>query len=1000
MRRPFMHLAVIFTLLLYGLVPVARGQTSPGFELISTNQGLAQGMINDMIQDKEGFIWIATKGGLNRYDGYNFKLFATDPQDPYSISSNAVSSLLEDSKGRIWAATYDGGINVYNKKTGRFLRIYKKAGDPSGLAGNRIESAMFELPDGRIIVCPQGGGLQLIALPGDDITQSPVISSVNIPPGIVVNGLGKDDKGFIWVGCVNYPIYIYNPAKGLELLSDGRTYTNLITKVGTRLSDRYSQAFLLHPDPQRDLPFQDSTGKLVRGAISEDAGGQVLLQQQIPLQPGSHGSVFFDFSKCQPGDSLSTATVVGLRSIKDQNIKKILVDRSGNLWAGTLGYGLYKYKLRNNRFQASLAGQAIQKIAVLNNQQLYVNGWGQVSMLDSEGKTIPNSLMSVANGEPYQAVLQSANGDYWVRSYNKLSRYSAGKQLLGSWDNPVNPVRTEQLQPIIEDSKHHIWLAGADGNLARIDAASGEMNKFLLKTGQLSGTAGVVQTNAFYEDAQGVFWLATEHGFAKLVFPNGNGNPAITWFKNIPGDNESLNYNYVSWFTDDPADKNYLWIATKGGGINRLDKQTGKFIHYTSKDGLPNDVVYGLSADKAGNLWGSTNRGLFCMMAGKKAEAPVFRLFNSNDGLQADEFNTNSLAKLKDGTLVFGGVNGINMFDPQKVLAGNFSAPVYITGLQIGNKHIVPGDETEVLQQTIEQTTAISLTYLQDVVTFEFSALDFTVPAQNKYRYQLAGIDKEWVEAGNRRTATYLHLPAGSYVFKVQGSNSQGTWSEYIAELKITVLPPWWLSWWAYIIYAVLIALAVSAFLQFNINKAKLQSQLNYEQLEAKRVKELDSVKTQLYTNITHEFRTPLTVILGMAQQVIDKPQEQFESRMDMILRNGRSLFNLVNEMLDLSKLETGKMELQLTNGDVIGFLRYLVESFHSLAVSQQKQLHFLADADAIYLEYDKEKLRQIVSNLLSNAIKFEPMQVFQFSHCHRLRQHTPMPVFSPVSSN
>lgn len=251
--------------------------------------------------------------------------------------------------------------------------------------------------------------------------------------------------------------------------------------------------------------------------------------------------------------------------------------------------------------------------------------------------------------------------------------------------------------------------------------------------------------------------------------------------------------------------------------------------------------------------------------------------------------------------------------------------------------------------------------------------LRLTASGQNKYRYQLGGIDKEWVESGTRRTATYLHLPAGRYTFRVQGSNSQGIWSDHIAELKINVLPPWWRTWWAYMLYALLIALAIRAYLRFNVNKAKLQSQLSFEQLEAKRVKELDTIKTQLYTNITHEFRTPLTVILGMAQQVLEKPSEQFDSRMDMIVRNGRSLLNLVNQLLDLSKLETGKMQLQLSHGEVIHFLRYIVESFHSLAESQHKQLHFLTDIDTLHMEFDMEKLRQIISNLLSNAIKFTP---------------------------
>ena len=254
-----------------------------------------------------------------------------------------------------------------------------------------------------------------------------------------------------------------------------------------------------------------------------------------------------------------------------------------------------------------------------------------------------------------------------------------------------------------------------------------------------------------------------------------------------------------------------------------MEKSTGNFIRYTTKQGLPNDVVYGILADKAGNIWGSTNRGLFCMLAAKekKDDQPIFRTFSTSDGLQADEFNTNAFGKLANGDLVFGGVNGINVFNPQKVLSSNYSPNVYITAILIGNKVIAPGDQTGVLKETIEQTASITLSHLQDVVTLEFSSLDFSAPQQNKYRYQLLGIDKEWVESGTRRTATYLHLPAGTYTFKVQGSNSQGIWSDKTVELKITVLPPWWRSWWAYILYVLLIALAIRAYLRFNVNKAK-----------------------------------------------------------------------------------------------------------------------------------------------------------------------------------
>ncbi len=385
--------------------------------------------------------------------------------------------------------------------------------------------------------------------------------------------------------------------------------------------------------------------------------------------------------------------------------------------------------------------------------------------------------------------------------------------------------------------------------------------------------------------------------------------------------------------------------------------------------------MYGILADEAGNIWGSTNKGIFCLIppASNKGDHWQFRNFTKSDGLQDDEFNTGAYARLNNGDLAFGGVNGLNIFNPAEALAAGYSPDVFITDILVNNEPLTPNDKTGILQQSIEQTKSITLNWLQDILTLEFSSLDFTAPAQNKYRFQLGGVDKDWVESGNRRTATYLHLPPGKYVFKVQGTNSQGVWSNKIAELQINVLPPWWRSWWAYLCYTLLLGLCIWAYFRFTLNRAKLKAQLSFEQLEAKRVKELDTVKTQLYTNITHEFRTPLTIILGMAQQVINKPGEYFNTGMDMIIRNGQNLLKLVNEMLDLSKLETGKMSLQLVNGDIINFLRYIVESFHSLAESQHKQLHFLSDIDMLHVAYDPEKIRQVVTNLLSNALKFTP---------------------------
>lgn len=968
-----LRLPVFVLLILSACVEPVSAQTGSAYETLSATQGLSQGLINDMLQDKEGFIWIATKGGLNRYDGYSFKVFTTDPQDSSSISSNSLSNLLEDSLGRLWIGTYDGGVNVYNKKTGRFLRISQA----SGLSSNRVESAMIALPDGRILVGPQGGSMNVISLPDDG---KPVISSLHIPGRRTANWILKDEKGLIWIDCDDNSIFIFNPStSGFDLLYDGHRFTSLIATTGKFISAKFSQALGPMAIPATRSEFIDSTGQLEAHMIRSGKDGAFIIDNRFPVTTGASGCNFYDFNAVKAGDNMNDVYARNLKtSVRDQNIKCLLLDRSGVLWVGTMGHGIYKYRIRNDRFHPVLPNMSIQRITILNNDMLYVQGWRSAKLLTPQGEERLNPVAPlISDGLAFTNVIQEKNGGYWLywNGQKKIYRYRADKKLVATYDEAVNTTPTEQLQPFIQDSRHRIWVCGANGTLARIDPTTGSLSKFVIDIEQYTGTSALTQTNMFYEDRQGIFWLGTEHGFARLAFTNDTSSPEVSWFKNIPGNSNSLSYNYVSWFMDDPTDSDYLWICTKGGGLNRMQKSTGKFTHYTTQQGLPNDVVYGVLADKAGNIWGSTNRGIFCMLAAnvENDAPPVFRIFSMSDGLQADEFNTNALAKLSNGDLAFGGVNGINIFNPQKVLSGNYSPNVYITAIQIGNKAVTPGDETGVLEETIEQTASITLSHLQDVLTLEFSSLDFTAPPQNKYRYQLAGMDKEWVESGTRRTVTYLHLPPGKYTFRVQGSNSQGIWSGKTTELKISVLPPWWRTGWAYMIYVLLMVLAIRVYLRFKVNKAKLQSQLNYEQLEAKRAKELDAVKTQLYTNITHEFRTPLTVILGMAQQVAEKPAEQFDTRMEMIVRNGQNLLNLVNQLLDLSKLETGKMELQLLPGDVIHFMRYIVESFHSLAESQQKQLHFLTDIDALYIAFDREKLRQIVSNLLFNAIKFTP---------------------------
>ncbi len=977
----FLMTKLLFTLLMACLSVLARGQMK--YESLTTSNGLSQGYVYDMLQDRDGFMWFSTKAGLNRYDGYNFKVFAHNAYNINTISSNVIKKLFEDSKGRLWIGTDDNGLNVYDKTKGVFHRIVHEPNNPNSLSGNRIMGNIIELPDGRFLVYASQKSVNVITLPNDFLEKNtaPTIVHVAVPQADGQVTVCKDAKGRIWMSNQG-KLYQFMPQK---MAFEGR-------KDNYIFDDQYepdaSGSIWTNGDRFNLLDFDDNMTDypLFTKSITNGQGSFFLKDEEKERiwigMSNINQLLVYDTKGWQKGSPINPdATLL----FKDAavNPTKIIKDKAGNVWMGTSGYGIRKYTFESEQFKHLLKGQSVRKIQGYHLDEIFIKGWGFAKRIANNGTLLPNIINLTEGVHDY---FISKNGDFWLLNMKapdkrffvfEIEQYNPATGLRKKFPTSLN-IEYGSLSPIIEDKNGNIWISGINGQVNVINPTTGVVHDFSINTDAAQPMLPNAAITALYQDKKGVFWIGTEDGFAKLVCDYSKKvQNQLTWYRSKRDDKNSLNFNLVSCFLDDPFDDNLLWISTKGGGLNLLDKTTGRFTHITTKEGLCNDVVYGTLADAESNIWGSTNFGIFCLLKNRKDKygSWQFRHFTKSSGLQDDEFNTGAYAKLPNGDLAFGGVNGLSVFTPLSILQGGFMPNVFITNILVGNETVTPNDKSGVLKEAIEHSPSITLNYLQDILTLEFSSLDFTAPNQNKYRYQLVGIDKDWVESGTRRTATYLHLPSGNYVFKVQGSNSQGTWSSEIAELKIIVNPPWWLTWWAYLLYALLIGYLIRTYLLYNINKTKLQAQLQFEQKEAKRVKELDTLKTQLYANITHEFRTPLTVILGMANQIKNNPEKYTENGVDMIVRNGESLLNLVNELLDLSKLEDGKMTLYLVKGDVINFLRYIVESFQSLAISQQKQFHFLSNIDELVVAYDAEKLRQIITNLLSNALKFTPAQ-------------------------
>ncbi|MCO6480825.1 MAG: helix-turn-helix domain-containing protein, partial [Phaeodactylibacter sp.] len=418
----------------------------------------------------------------------------------------------------------------------------------------------------------------------------------------------------------------------------------------------------------------------------------------------------------------------------------------------------------------------------------------------------------------------------------------------------------------------------------------------------------------------------------------------------------------------------YLWVGTKGGGLNRLDRQTGIFQHYKTEQGLPDNVVYGILHDDRGHLWLSTNRGL-CRF---HVREETTRNFTAADGLQSNEFNQSSYLKTTSGRLIFGGVNGLTVFHPDSLQFNERKPTTAITQVLVNNQpagsraRASAKGRFPLLKKTDNETLRLQLAHHQNVISLEFAALDFSNPAQNQYRYQLArdrvfgeNDEDEWVELGYKNSVQFANLQPGHYTFKVLGSNNDGAWSEQPAVLGFRIRPPWWAAWWAYLLYA----LAVSGMVLFGY---RYQLRQRMQAQETLRLRELDEFKNRFFTNITHEFRTPLTVIMGEADK-LQREGSVPEQSAGLIKRSGENLLRLVNQLLDLAKLESNSLHFHYIQGDVLAYLRYIAESLRGLADSRSVRLQVESTAPEIVMDYDPERLLQIVYNLLTNAIKFTP---------------------------
>lgn len=952
------------------------GQTENGVESLTIRDGLSQGFVSAILQDREGFLWAGTKNGLNRYDGRDFKVFTNNPFNPYSISNDFVLSINEYGDFLL-IGTNGGGLNIFHKKTQRFYRL------PDQLpGGQRLESPVVykAFVDAHRNIWIHywkektyvEGPVCLIRVPGDfwqrlgNVDQPWADVTIDKPYTQLARQVKMSKDGnILWM--VNEKEAFSIQTKTGQL----KTYP-AATKNGNILEDTLGNIWMLGQHGM--VRFEKSGFRpipcdfKVRNVFGFDRQNRILMNAE------PEGFLRIETNKTTTQLRRSDAESMGTGSIGD----KAIIDRSDIVWLATLGYGLKKLNPHRGRFKTYFQGASIYSPPFADTAGTigYFDFFnGLVCLPTSSRHPLARCGQEKANFRAYTRFTQDCAGNFWVYFSNtvvyQLLQIDRQGRVLETYSMKQPP---QSGGTIMLDEQCMIWIAH-NGVLIRLDPVTKQFTRHeysnILPLGH--------EVLALARTANGHWWLATNYGLVEAI-ASGTGF-TFKLFKKEPGNANSLRNENLSALLVDPKDANLLWIGTKGGGLELLDTRTGRFKHLSTNDGLPNDVIYGVLNDNSGNLWLSSNRGLIRY----NPATGVIKNFTEPDGLLSNEFNTWAYGKTPAGELMFGGVNGLHVFNPNDVQDNPVLPPVYFTGFRVNNQPIEPGDSTGLLALAPEWTREITLPFGQNSIALDFAALEFSVPSKNRFRYYLEGAEAEWAHEGFEHSAQYLNLQPGRYTFKVMGSNSDGVWNPTPALLKIVVLPPWYRSVWAYLLYVALLAGLVYGYIRFRLHRLRLQQQLDLEHLKAVRMKELDEFKSRFFTNISHEFRTPLTVILGTADQLnqaVGHSDEKgnagpepgfFRSKITLLRRNGENLLRLVNQILDLAKLENNTLKINYIRGDVLAYLRYVAESLHSLSNARNVLLRVESRSSAIDMDYDPERLMQIVHNLLSNAIKFTP---------------------------
>ena len=966
------------------------------FSHLDINNGLSHNQINCILKDSKGFMWFGTLSGLNKYDGYKFKAYKHAVSDTTTLNDDYIVSLAEGPEHNIWVETRNG-FNIYNPSTEKFSHDIVGSLKNIGLPDARI-TALKKDDFGNFWFLHATKGIYKYDASSRKVTH--LVHNHADDDSIysnTVSDLSVDSKGNIWL--------IYSLGV-LEKLNPVTYKVNYRSQVMEKLPAGLNTTYRVYIDKQDDLwcfvptyssgvyyvsiknnifkhidkgdgPTHLNTNVVAnviqddknRIWIATDHGGinllnkqdfniRYLLNREDDIKTVGQNSVTLLYKDntgiiwvgtYKRGVSYYHESIIKFPlythhssdplSLPFSDINNFTEDRAGNIWLGTNGGGLIYFNRKNGAFKQYLHS-ATNKNSLTNNVIVCM-------FVDHEQKL-------------------------WIGTYFGGLDCFDGKTFTHYKHNDAVPgsISEDRICAIREDSEHNLWVGTLAGGLNLFNRKTQRFTNYKFDGNNGKNNIHSNYVSAILEDRRKNIWVITSYGIDVLM----KKTSQFVHYMHDDKDPASLINNNTNNILEDS--QGLIWVSTREG-ISIFNPATNKFTNIIKQDGLPDNTVIDMQEDEKHNMWVSTPNGLSNIIVSRQGGDLKFRFINYNEaeGLQGREFTENSSYKTREGELIFGGGNGFNLFKPANIQFNRSVPNLVFADFQVFNQSIGAGDKINgdaILAKSITETKSVQLRHSENVFSIEFAALNYFNPDKIKLQYTMQGFDKNWITADNKiRKATYTNLDAGDYIFKVRTTNNE-FWNAKEITLHVTILPPFWKTTWAYLLYALLFIATLLYLRHRGIQKIKAQFSIEKEREEAQRMHELDLMKIKFFTNVSHEFRTPLSLIMAPVDKILKQIADPDSRRqLLMINRNARRLLNLVNQLMDFRKMEFQELRLHKKSGDIISFIKDLSLSFTDVA--DQKNITFVFDTDteAFYTSFDHDKIERILFNLLSNAYKF-----------------------------